>query len=231
MIQLNLLPDVKLEYIKAQRMRKLITSSAILVTVISVGLLVIMLGLGFAQKARIANVDKSIAKNSRALKAKPEIDKVLTVQNQLDKLTELHSSKPAAANLFNYLNQVTPTSVSINNLHVDFVEHKMTITGSSDALSSVNKYIDTLKFTKYTTDQTSDEVAAFKNVVLTSFGLSSSSGASKGEAATYTIDLEYDENIFDITQKVELKVPKQTTTRSSVSAPSDIFQASQGGNQ
>lgn len=223
MIQLNLLPDVKLQYIKAQRMRKTIISLSVLITVISAGLLLVMLGLGFAQKARIASVDKSIKSRSQELKNKPDIDKVLTVQNQLNSLTELHAAKPAVANLFTYLNQVTPTQVGINNLHVDFTTYKMTITGSADALSSVNKYIDTLKFTKYKSDVVTEEQSAFNNIVLTSFGLTSSTGQA-GKPATYTIDLDYNKDIFDVTQKVELKVPKQTTTRSSVDAPGTIFQ-------
>ena len=229
MIQLNLLPDVKLEYIKANRMRRTITSLSILVTVVSVGLLILTLGIGFAQKARIKSINHDIASKSAKLKAKPEIDRVLTVQNQLDSLTALHASKPAVSNLFTFLNQVTPTQVAINNLHVDFTSgaEKMTLTGTADALSSVNKFVDTLKFTKYTSDTTTTATVAFKGVVLTSFGLGSTSGKA-GSQATYTIDMAYDPAIFKITDTVKLEVPKLTTTRSSVDAPSNVFQTGQG---
>ena len=229
MIQLNLLPDVKLEYIKSNRMRRTITSLSILVTVVSVGLLIITLGVGFAQKARIKSINGDIAAKTAKLKAKPEIDKVLTVQNQLDSLTALHASKPAVSSLFTYLNQVTPTQVGINNLHIDFTAgaEKMTLTGTTDALSSVNKFVDTLKFTKYTSDTVTTATPAFKNVVLTSFGLSNASKQVAGQA-TYTVDMAYDRSIFNITDKVKLEVPKLTTTRSSVDAPSNVFQSAQG---
>ena len=231
MIQLNLLPDVKLQYLKANRLKKMITSIAILCTIISVGLLTIVVVAGFAEKARIASVDKSIKSKTTELKAKKGINKVLTVQNQLDSLTALHSQKPAVSSLFTYLNQVTPVEVGINDLHVDFVSgsEKMTITGTSKALSSVNKYIDTLKFTKYTVGEDKTETQAFSNIVLSSFALSNSTAGQSSEPATYTIDLAFDRKIFDITEKVTLKVPKKTTTRSAVDAPSEIFQA--GGVQ
>jgi len=224
MIQLNLLPDVKLEYIKAQRSRRLVTSSAVLVSLIAIGLLVILLAVSGLQKKHISDLTNDIANQSRQLQQKPQVDKILTVQNQLESLTALHAAKPAASQLFDYLNQVTPTQVNITSFNVDFTAQTMTITGTADALSSVNKYVDTLKFTKYTTDTNDTSTAAFNNVVLSSFGLSSGSHDST-QAATYTVNVAYDPKIFDITQKVSLDVPNLVTTRSNVDQPGDLFKA------
>lgn len=222
MIQMNLLPDVKLEYIKAQRTRQMAVTIASIVTIVSIAILVLLLAANGLQKKHLNDLSKDINTESSKLKSEPDINRILTVQNQLESLTQLHDGKPAASRLFGYLNQVTPTQVSINNFATDFTTQTATITGSADALSSVNTYVDTLKFTKYTTDTVTDPAPAFSNVVLTSFGVSS---GGSGKTATYTITLTYDKTIFDITQNVQLKVPSNaTTTRSELNSANNLFE-------
>ncbi len=224
MIQLNLLPDVKLEYIKAQRSRRLVTSLAVAVSLAAVALLALLFSISSLQHKHLADLTKDISIESAKLQQQPDINKILTVQNQLGSLTNLHATKPAVARLFDYLNSVTPAQVNISNLTVDFTQQTMTVTGTSDALASVNKYIDTLKFTKYTTDASGTGLPAFSNIVLASFGVNNST-QDKSQAATYTINLSYDKTIFDITQTIKLAVPEQTTTRATLDQPTDLFKA------
>ncbi len=221
MIQLNLLPKVKLEYIKAQRTRRIVISVSILVCIISVALLFLLFSYDLLQKKHLSDLDKDIKTEVSQLQAKPGINQILTVQNQLESLTTLHSGKPAVSQLFNYVNEVTPAQADISDLTVDFTKQSISITGSADNLSSVNQYIDTLKLTTYKTNKNSSATKAFNSVVLSNFGLSST--ASSGKPATFTITLNYDPNIFDITQSAVLSVPNTTTTRLEVSSPSDLF--------
>lgn len=227
MIQFNLLPDVKLEYIKAQRSRRLALSIAFLSMAVSIALLGVLVGFGQLQKVRSNSLSDSIADNSKKLKNEPQIDKVLTVQNQLQSLTGLHDKKPAATRLFEYLNAVTPAEVDITSFTLDSEGNTMELTGTASALSDVNKYVDTLKFTKYSVDNKKDtQIPAFSDVVLSSFGLSDPSantGKTTTAKASYTINLVYDPVLFDITQKVSLNVPSGTTTRSEVDKPADLF--------
>ena len=222
MIQLNLLPDVKLEYIKAQRSRRLVLSLSVLVCVAAVGLLLLLLGANGLQRKHINDLSKDIDSQSKKLQQQPQIDRVLTVQNQLESLGSLHAAKPEVSRLFGYLNSVTPVQVAITGLKMDFTLQTATITGKADALASVNKYIDTLKFTTYTSDKSDQSTKAFSQIVLSTFGLST--GDNTGKPASYTITLAYDKNIFDTTQAVKLSVPNQTTTRSAVANPTDLFQ-------
>ncbi|MDB5171171.1 MAG: hypothetical protein JWO35_865 [Candidatus Saccharibacteria bacterium] len=223
MIQLNLLPDIKLEYIKAQRARRMVLSISALVSIISLALLLSLFSIGRLQKKHIDDLSKDIASSSAKLKSQPEIDRILTVQNQLDSLTALHAGKPASSRLFGYLNDVTPAKVSITSFTTDFTTQATTITGTADALSSVNTYVDTLKFTKYTSDTNTTPTNAFTGVVLGSFGLASAGDG--GQPASFTITLAYDKAIFDIAQKTKLAVPNQVTTRSQISQPTDLFKA------
>lgn len=224
MIQLNLLPDVKLQYIKAQRSRTMVLSTAVIITIGSIALLVLLLIVGGLQKKHINDLNSDIKTNTAKLQSQKDIGKILTVQNQLNSLTDLHSKKPAAANVFSYLNQVTPVQASITNFVIDFNAQTISITGTADSLSSVNKYIDTLKFTKYTTKDNDSEQPAFKDVVLSSFSLTTGSKDPK-QAATYTITLSYDPSIFDITQEVSLIVPTLTTTRIQPGQTAELFTA------
>lgn len=230
MIQLNILPDVKLEYLKAQRTRRLVFTVCFLVTIVSIALLVLLSSVWLLEKKHISDLTTSIADDNRTLQNQPNIIKVMTVQNQLNNLSRLHSSKPAAPRLFDYFNQVTPTSVGITSVMIDFNLQQITINGTTDSLSSVNKYVDTLKFTKYSTDgKSTSDTKAFKNVVMSSFGVSSTS-TQPGKGATYSLTLKYDQPIFDITKKVTLIVPSQTTTRSVIDAPA-LFQNNPTNNK
>lgn len=236
MIQMNLLPDVKLEYIKAQQTRRLVVSVALIASAVSVGILVlILLGNGL-QKKHLNDLSKDITRESSQLQQQKDIGKILTVQNQLQSLTALHAGKPAASRLTGYLNSLTPSQIAISSFTIDYTQNTAVITGTADALSSVNKYVDTLKYTTYTNQDNNDTkgTKAFSNVVLTSFGLASE--AVNGGKASYSISLNYDKNIFDITQNIKLDIPNLTTTRASLDNPTDLFQngpttVKQGGQQ
>lgn len=223
-MQLNLLPAVKMEYIKAQRARRLVLTMSVLVTVASVALLLLLLSVEGLQKKHLNDLSKDIASESSKLQHEPQIDKMLTVQNQLGSLTGLHASEPSAAQVFNYLNQVTPANVSITDFNIDFTKQTAIITGTSSNLANVNQYVDTLKHASFTTSGNSTSQPAFSNVVLTSFSLNTDSG-NAGQAANYTISLSYDRTIFDVTKNVKLSVPNVTTTRLDVTQPTDLFQA------
>lgn len=213
MIQFNLLPDVKLAFIKAERTKRLVTTIAI---ISSAAALVIFLTLFAAvnvvQKKNLNDLNKDIATSTAEIRSTEDLDKILTVQNQLNSLSGLHDQKVVASRVYDYMGMVTPTNVSISNLNIDFALQTLTISGSSTSLDMVNTYVDTLKFTTFTTDKAETETKAFSNVVLSSFGRSA-------EGASYSISLKYDPAIFAATNKVSLKVPNTITTRSVTEQP------------
>lgn len=227
MIQFNLLPDVKLQYIKAKSTKRMVTSIAILTTITA---LVIMILLFFVvdvlQKKHLSDLNKDIAKYSSQLNSTKDLNKILTIQNQLNNLTALHDKKPVVSRLPGYLSQITPANVGISNLSIDFAQFSIRFTGTADNLSSVNTFVDTLKFTTFDTDNTKG-TNAFKNVVLSSFT------PGKDGKTSFDVTLGYDPTIFDSAAKVKLTVPSKTTTRSEVEKPQALFQTktdTTGGN-
>jgi hypothetical protein len=219
MVQFNLLPSVKLEYIKAVRMKRTVTSVAIIVSAVALGILALLfINVNVVQKQHINNLTEDIDNKVAELEQIEDIDKVLTVQNQLESLTALHEEKPATERVLPFLSKMTPQQVSISQARVSFVDDTFSINGTADSLATVNKFIDTIKFTKYKVGADGQESAAFSEVVLASFSVDK-------EEATFQIDFKFAPEIFDNTQQVELVVPSIISTRSQTEKPSDLFQA------
>jgi len=206
MIQFNLLPDVKQEFVKARRTNRLVTLVSIGVSGVSLFLLLLMLvTVDIVQKKSMSDLNGDITKYSHQLKAVPDLDKILTVQNQLNTLTGLHDQKVVSSRLFGYISQITPTQASISSLNIDFTAHTMTVNGEAPSIAVINTFTDTLKSTTYKTDAAGSQATkAFTSVVLSSFGRD-----SKG--ATYNITFNFDPAIFDSAHNVTLTVPSTTS--------------------
>lgn len=222
MIQFNLLPNVKVEYITVKRTKHRVLGLATGVIIASLAVVVMLIIVVFAwQSVRLKSLDKSIKETSQDLKSQADINKVLTVQNQLKSIDGLHAIKPEVGRIFNYLAQVTPSKTTIATLGVDFVTPLVSLTGQTSSLEEVNKFVDTLKFTTITrgdAESSTSDPKAFTQVVLSSYGLD-----SKG--ASFTITLSFDPAIFDSNETdLTLTVPKITTTRSETEAPAALFQ-------
>jgi len=218
MIQFNLLPDVKLEYIKSQQMKRTVMMLATVITGVSVGIFVLLfLVVNVAQKQHIKDQNSDIKKYSDQLKATPDLNKILTIQNQLTSLPNLHDKKVVASRLLTYLGQVTPAKATISKYDIDFTANTMTFIGKADSLGTVNKFADTLKFTTYQTSVGGESKNAFSDIVLTNFNRSD-------KDASYQIDLKFDPAIFDSASEVTLTVPKIISTRSETEKPEALFQ-------
>ncbi len=200
MAQLNLLPDVKLEFIKARRTKQLLT--LISIAVAGVALVIFLLSfvtVNVVQKKSLSDLNKDISKYSTQLKSTKDLDKILTVQNQLDTLTSLHDQKPVTSRLFPYISQVTPAQANLNKLTMDFTAKTLSLGGTAPSLDVVSAYTDTLKATTYKVAG-GKATKAFSNVVLSSFG-------RDDKGATFTITFTFDPIIFDTKSAVSLTVP------------------------
>lgn len=219
MIQFNLLPNVKLEYIKARRTKRLVIVSAVIIGAASFFVFVLLfVNVNILQEKHISNLSKEIEENTNKLEEIEDIDKVLTVQNQLKVLTGLHENKPATDRSLTFISQVTPQKASVSQVSVNFDEKTISISGTTDSLATVNKFADTLKFTKYVVDESTQEANAFSEVVLVNFSV------TEGQT-TFQIDLKFDSTIFDNTKKIKLIIPSIISTRSQTQKPDeDLFQ-------
>lgn len=223
MVQFNLLPDIKIQYLKARHQKRLFMLTSTVVIIATITIMVILISFVFGvQRKSINDLNKDVDSQGGSLSATPELDKILTVQNQLKALPGLHDNKAVASRLFGYVGQVTPSDVTIARLKVNFVDSTLTVSGSAKNLEVVNTFADTLKFTLFTTTDDKTPKQAFSEVVLTNFG-------RDDKLATYTITAKFDPIIFSELEEVTLTVPNVVTTRSEVAQPSALFQEQKAG--
>lgn len=205
MIQFNLLPDVKIQYIKARRTKHLMMLASIVVIGASLFVFMLMIfTVNIVQKKSLSDLNKDIKKFSTDLKGTENLDKILTVQNQLGALSTLHEKKPVSSRIYGYLAQVTPTSTKLTTMNLDLEQNTIILTGTSPSLETLYAYTATLKATKYTLAGSTESKPAFTNVVWTSYGRDKS-------GASFTISASLDAEIFKSENVVTLKVPSQTT--------------------
>lgn len=210
MIQFNLLPDVKLQFIKAERTKRVVTGVSVIAGAAAlVVLLLLLFTVDVVQKKSINDLTHDIKTNADTLKHTPDLQKMLTVQSQLHSLTSLHDQDPVSSRLFDFMSRLTPKQASISDLSIDNTANTMTVTGKAPTLDVVNTFVDSLKYTNYTTSaDTSDGSSkpAFTNVVLSSFGRDS-------KTASYTITLNFDPALFSNASDVTLTANGQAITQ------------------
>lgn len=223
MIQFNLLPDVKMQYIKVKSTKRAVITVSILAAASCLAIFVLLfMTVRVFQKVHMNNLATDISSYKADLEGVTDLDKVLTIQNQLNSLSSLHDKKPVTSRIFSLLTQTTPNQASIGKVDLDFEAGTLVISGTADALSTVNKFVDTMKFCTYTYKNGDGTISSdnkpFKSVILSSFGRSD-------KEVSYVISLTFDPEIFNVDKDVTFSVPKTTSTRSETEKPKDLFKA------
>mgnify|MGYP001253910493 CR=1 FL=1 len=240
MIQFNLLPDVKLEYIKATYRRRII--SFICFVVAGAFLFVFVMMFMFVrvnQTSQLKDLDDDISTNVEKLRETPDLDKILTIQNQLNSLPELHEQKIMASRFFDYVVKLNPANNKFTSVDMNLEEKTITLEGEADTTATVNKLTDTLKFAKYQildeSASSSEEKPAFNSVVLQNFSINSATNNTP--SVTYELSFSYDDNIFKntaivgnpINNSVSIIIPSIISTPSEQLKPTNL--QTTGGSQ
>jgi hypothetical protein len=135
MIELNLVPDVKQELIKARRVRSAVVSIAIFIGIGAVVLVVLLALYVFGvQLARNAIVDNTIDTESKKLAKVEDLGNTLTVQNQLTVLPALHDQKAISSRLFGVLTEIVPAepnNVAFSKISLDTQTNTVTLEGQA----------------------------------------------------------------------------------------------------
>lgn len=135
MIELNLVPDVKQELIKAQRVRTAVISITILVGIISVGLVVLLaIYLFGVQTVRSSLTDNDIKNYTAELEKVSDISNTLTIQNQLSKLSVMHNDKNISSRMFDILtaiNPAAPNAIVMSSVKLDAENKTISIDGQA----------------------------------------------------------------------------------------------------
>ncbi len=230
MIEINLIPDVKQELIRAQRVRSTVISIAIIFGIASIAL-VILLGVWVfgVQAARGAISDNTIKSESQKLANVSDISNTLTIQNQLDLLTDLHDKKHIDSRIFDVLTTINPpepNDVAITKLEVDSENNIVLISAQAPngypALEVFKKTIDATTF-QYEQDGENQSVPLASDMT--------DSDRSYGEDATgkkvlrFTLAFTYPDELLtpNLTNARIVAPTKTNVTDSFIGVPKSLF--------
>ena len=137
MISLNLLPDVKKDLLRVRRERNLVVSISVVVVGASIGVLLLLsgtLGVLIGAKALMENSIKNDEQTIKQAQKKKQLDKYITVQNQLKQIGKLKSDQQVYSRLMDYLTQLNPAAP--NNVQISSAKIEAPAGSSGDTSSS-----------------------------------------------------------------------------------------------
>lgn len=148
MIEINLIPDVKLELIKAQRVRTAVISFSVIASIIMVGLVVLLSVYVFGGQAlRSSLADDEIEKKGQELMQVDDLSEVLTLQNQLKVISDLQVEKKMNSRVFDMLAAVippTPNQARISQLSINSEMSTIRLEGQTAAFDSMEIFKKTI---------------------------------------------------------------------------------------
>ncbi len=230
MIEINLVPDVKQELIRARRVRTVVVSVAIIVGVASIAVVVLLAFYLFAVqgvRSKLAD-DAIVARNADFTKVE-DLDDTLTIQRQLAVISDLHAQKNIDSRFFDLLvaiNPAAPNQVSFSLAKLDAEEQVIRLEGQA-----ANGYIaaDALKKTierttlEYRDGDKAVSAPLTKNVSMSE--LSYGEDATGKKVLRFSMTFEYDEAFFASTSDnaTIIRPDRQNVTDSYQRLPESLF--------
>lgn len=237
MIEVNLIPDVKLELIRAQRQQRMVVSVSIVVAIASIGVVSLLTAYTFGGLALADNIaQQRINDRAKELKAIEDLPQTLTLQAQLSKLQEVHSDKNISSRLFDMLSVVVPkgdNQVTITRLGFKSEENVIEIEAQAkNGYEAMEVFKKTLAETTFQYTEEGQEVKTEKIATAISEGERNYGEDSDGASSLrFTISFTYLEKLFDssITKGKVIGPDEQRVTDSTQGVPENLF--SSGGGQ
>lgn len=216
MININLLPDVKLQFLKTQRTKYRFISIAIVSSVVALALVILMVVyVKGVQRLQLNKARGSVQTNQNKLTSDKDAIKVTTIQNQLASLTSLTDKKPIMSRTFGYLQSIAASNIGLSSVNVDPSASTITITGSTSSYKTANAFADVLKHAKLSykdSNAQTQSATPFTNVVFANLG--SDSSASGDSSVSFSVSFTYDSNLFsDSISQPKITIPSLNTSQ------------------
>ena len=236
MLHLNLLPDVKKEFLHAQRQRNTVITICLLVSAGFVAALIILGVIIGGQTWQKSNVSKEIKSNSQDILGTRELSEYLTIQNQLSQLESLNDSQIIYSRLFDYLRQLNPAAP--NNVELYTIKVTSDGDGSTIVMEGMIRNfaaLDVFKTTlqnatiTYTTDKnpTPEKELLFQDssglstVVVREAGISQSDEQNR---VGFSISVIFNKAAFSPNSiGIIIEVPDKITSDADRAAPQEVF--------
>ena len=231
MIEINLIPDVKLELIRARRLRAIVISVAVIVSIVAGSIVALLASYVFGVQTIMRTTTEGIIKEQMTeLQSQKDLPKLLTIQNQLEDLESAHGKKTMSSRVFDLMSVTLPTGVNevaLTKLSIDVTEKRMEIEGEAiNGFESLEVFKKTLAVTKLAYI---DEEGKSQSVTIVSDIQEGDRGYGERADGTrvlrFSLSFTYDETIFmpSIKNASFVGPVKQNATDSKQGVPQGLF--------
>lgn len=142
--EINLVPDVKGEMIKALKLRNFIFFLCIVIVAASIGVSLVFFSIVSGQNAVVSGKTDTLNEMSDKINSYADLSDFLTIKDQLGNISSITSDKKMLSRTFSILSALIPNSVdtiTISELRVD-MEDNPTFTIDAQANAGQEPYID-----------------------------------------------------------------------------------------
>lgn len=141
--EINLVPDVKSEMIKKQKLRNVVFFGCIVVSVVAVGITAVLGSIKAAQDVTMTSQDAHMKKLSSKITSYSELTEFLTVQNQINGISKVEDNQKVLSRAFPLLSSLIPggnDTVEVSEISVDLKTSTMNFDAQANA--GEKPYID-----------------------------------------------------------------------------------------
>ena len=201
--EINLVPDIKNDMIKALKMRNYILFCSIVVAAVSVSATLLTAFIMLGQQAALDSKAKTIDNLSTKMNSYNDLKDFLTIRDQISDIDDLTNNKKVLSRTFNILGSLIPTgadTITISELNVDLSTETPTFNFDAQANAGQEPYIDynvldafkkSLKYMRYDygdyVDKNGDKIPAYCMIESGSDGSVFNDEGAGGRYAFWTI--------------------------------------------
>jgi len=206
MIEINLIPDVKRELLKAQRARSIVISASILTSIIALGVVVLLLVYIYGvQAVRGSYLDGQITSKGQELAKIDDLSKILTIQNQLSTISDLNGRKVMGARVFDVISAITPRNATPSFSQITVTPTDVEVAGSGgqmrlegqvasyDFLEIIKKTVANTSF-QYDVDDQTMLIPLAENISTADISYGEDSNGEK--VLRFTLSFDYPGELF-----------------------------------
>lgn len=236
MIEVNLIPDIKREYLRTRMLRNSVIAISVLVGGIAIAITIVLGMVAGGQLIAEGVKDNDIKKQEKALLSVSDLDKTVTLQNQLEVISKTHGEKNVDSRLFSVISAINPAEqgyARISNLKYDTSEKTINIEGWTESHVSLEAFKKTILNTKIHYSKAGDTVTELLTDEIisdpSSFGLNSEGR----RVLRFSFSFTYPDGLFmssDEPVVVEALGKKTDVTDSKVGVPDNLFDSQASGD-
>ena len=227
MIEINLIPDVKRELLRIRMMRNAVISMSILVGIVSLAIVVFCAVVLGGQLAFELKQDSDIKSKYGELSQISDLDKTVTLQQQLGQIDRLHNDKKINSRLLSLISAINPPAP--NNVQISMALEGSAVNGFA-ALEVLKKTLTSTKVKKGNAEGDGVPLASDMKAGETTFG----ENAEGKKVLRFAFTFTYPDDLFAHSKEtISIITPtsKTNVTDSRLGVPESLFSRSESTEQ